>query len=495
MGLGRIEEVVVKRRCITSVLALVGLGVVGCGTRSHSSDFDRSSSSSSYESPVYSVTQSQAATTKPVDPALDKILRAPDPSSAIDAYAQAVASGADKIAIEDAFVRRMVDLGVPELAGSQAADLNQHAPENGLAWGVSSYVSARKNDTTTALTDIVRAADKAPNEAFVQRIAGQLVAWFELRADRKVIVNDLQEAVANLKTRVGMQPAFVEAYDDARNIYAGVKSPPGTQPSARADAATTGPSTDAYVTAPAYGPPAPSYVYPYEPYVAYPQSYAYDDDYYYSGPRYERGYWWYPSYYSGGYFGSTIFISPRRFHHFRDGNFRDHHRDGGGQVPIVTDRPLRPSGPVLLDRPETQFPQSRMIGPLPPSERNQAARQPVRTEQRGSSQRDSSQRDSGRVQERDAPRAPIRIDPSVPPARDQGPKPAGRSDSGSGVVPARGPSGSPARDSGPAPRRESSPSPGPRGDGSSRQAPARSSPAPSAGSSRGDGGGSSPRGR
>ncbi len=475
-----------RRTFVSTTVSIAVASIVGCATPSVSSDLNlRSGRSTSNEPPLYSVSQSQPASTRPADPLLEKILRAADPSAAIDAYAQAVASGGDKIAIEDAFVRRMVDLGVAELAASQAADLNQHAPENGLAWGVSSYVSARKNDTTTALTDIVRAVDKAPTEAFVLRIAGQLVAWYELRADRGVIVNELQDAVTDLKKRVGTQAAFVEAYDDARNIYAGVKSPPGTQPGASADAAATGPSTEAIVTAPAYGSPAPTYVYPYEPYAVYPRSYAYDD-YYYSGARYDRGYWWYPNHYAGGYYGSGVFISPRRYHHFRDGNWRDHRNDGSGQVPIVTDRPLRPSGPVLLDRPETQFPQSRMIAPFPPAdrnpqtERNRAARQPLRTTQRET--------------QREAPRAPVRIDPSVPPARDQGPKPAPRSDSRSdrGAAPARAAGDAPRRDSGgSAPRRESAPS-SPRGDAPSRQAPARSSPGPSGGS-REDGARSNPR--
>src|SRR5438552_17364191 len=48
---------------------------------------------------------------------------APDPSAAIEAYGRAVASGHDQMAAESAFVRRMVDFGLPEMASSQAKDL------------------------------------------------------------------------------------------------------------------------------------------------------------------------------------------------------------------------------------------------------------------------------------------------------------------------------------------------------------------------------------
>src|SRR6185369_5650590 len=93
----------------------------------------------------------QPASTQPIQP----IANAPDPSAAIDAYARAVAAGGDRVALEDAFVRRMVDFGVPEMAASQAADLNRSAPENGLAWAVTSYVESRKGNFNSAIDHLV----------------------------------------------------------------------------------------------------------------------------------------------------------------------------------------------------------------------------------------------------------------------------------------------------------------------------------------------------
>src|SRR5689334_10818771 len=61
---------------------------------------------------------------------------AADPSAAIQAYATAIAAGHDQTAVESAFVRRMVDFGVPEMALAQAKDLTTKDPNNGLPWAV-----------------------------------------------------------------------------------------------------------------------------------------------------------------------------------------------------------------------------------------------------------------------------------------------------------------------------------------------------------------------
>ena len=78
----------------------------------------------------------------------DPIAHAADPSEAVDAYSTLLAGGADGLAVQDAFVRRMVEFGVPELAGRQAANLNERAPDNGLAWCVTAYVKAPRATQT-----------------------------------------------------------------------------------------------------------------------------------------------------------------------------------------------------------------------------------------------------------------------------------------------------------------------------------------------------------
>ncbi len=128
----------------------------------------------------------------------------------------------------------MVDLGVPEMAAKQASDLNRVRPNNGLAWAVSSYDNARKGDTKSALSEIVKAVNLAPDDPFVLRTAGQLMAWYDHSADKSAIPANLQNALLGLVAQAERNPEYVAAYQDATHLY---ESGTATQPSAENSAA------------------------------------------------------------------------------------------------------------------------------------------------------------------------------------------------------------------------------------------------------------------
>src|SRR5438477_4970895 len=71
-----------------------------------------------------------AASTAPAGSAEWSIEHAADPSAATDVYAKGISSGGDIAALEAAYVKRMVDFGVPDMATTQAADLVQRQPDN-----------------------------------------------------------------------------------------------------------------------------------------------------------------------------------------------------------------------------------------------------------------------------------------------------------------------------------------------------------------------------
>src|ERR1043166_362209 len=95
-----------------------------------------------------------AATTG--DPVLDPIVNAPDPSAAVDAYGKAMAAGRDPVSVETAFMRRMIDFGLPEMAATQATDLTYKTPNNAQAWAVLANVNARKGDTNAAAKNLTQ---------------------------------------------------------------------------------------------------------------------------------------------------------------------------------------------------------------------------------------------------------------------------------------------------------------------------------------------------
>src|SRR3954470_6194179 len=68
--------------------------------------------------PVAPITPERRAPSDAADP-LSAIRNAPDPSAAVEAYARARTSNADPVALEKAYVERLVALGLPELAESQ----------------------------------------------------------------------------------------------------------------------------------------------------------------------------------------------------------------------------------------------------------------------------------------------------------------------------------------------------------------------------------------
>src|SRR5215471_8957266 len=73
--------------------------------------------------------------------AIQAIQQAPDPSAVVAAFADATDRNNPKL--YDAYVTRMVDLGLPEMAYHQAQTLTGLQSDNGLAWGVVAYVDAR----------------------------------------------------------------------------------------------------------------------------------------------------------------------------------------------------------------------------------------------------------------------------------------------------------------------------------------------------------------
>src|SRR5512135_3143821 len=86
------------------------------------------------------VTTRAASPSPVVDSAIQAIQQAPDPSAAVSAYANAIALERNQPKIYEAYVARMVDFGMPELAYHQAQTLTGLNSSSGLAWGVIAYV-------------------------------------------------------------------------------------------------------------------------------------------------------------------------------------------------------------------------------------------------------------------------------------------------------------------------------------------------------------------
>jgi hypothetical protein len=151
--------------------------------------------------------------------ARDRIALAPTPSIAVQAYGQGLSTDPDSTALRQAFLQRMVRFGMPQMAAAEARDLIRRDPHDGLAWGVVSFTQAATGDTTAALRDIVSATRYAPRDPFVDRTAGQLLAWFDTEADWRFVPPQLMHELDALRERLRDTEPFATTYWAARRSY------------------------------------------------------------------------------------------------------------------------------------------------------------------------------------------------------------------------------------------------------------------------------------
>ncbi len=302
-------------------------------------------------------------TSQTAETAIQAIQQAADPSAAVAAYASGFAVDRDNPKLHEAYVSRMVDLGLPEIAYHQAQTLTTLDANNGLAWGVVAYVDARRLDMPAAISAINLAGQLAPDNKFVVHTAGEILAWYDFKADKSTVGENARSGLEKVRTRLAKQAVFTDAYETARKAYqanatAGTGTAPGSQPTAgqaqpgqlnpaptvpdapqapAAPQAAPAPQAQADQVAPlGYTAVAPA-DYGYATYPYYYPPYAYDygwpNYYYYSswGPGWiapTPWCWWYPLGWWGGcsFFPFSFAVAFGDFDDFHHG----FHHDGQG---------------------------------------------------------------------------------------------------------------------------------------------------------------------
>jgi hypothetical protein len=265
---------------------------------------------------------------------IQAIQQASDPSAAVAAYANGTATARNNPKIYAAYINKMTELGLPELAYHQAEYLTGLESNNGLGWGVIAYVDARRGQMPEAISAIVLAGQFAPENAFVQRTAGELAAWYDLKAEKSTLSENTKDGIAKVRALLNKRTAFTDAYSTASKAYQSQTST--TQPAQSSVSPSTGPAQPQSYSEQPQGSyyAGPAYDYAAQP--SYP-------DY---GPYYDYGagwvepaplWWWQPVGFFGGFeffpFASVVVFDrdhDRFHHHFHDGRFHDgsfDHRD------------------------------------------------------------------------------------------------------------------------------------------------------------------------
>ena len=164
--------------------------------------------------------------------AIQAIEQAPDPSATVAAYVNGAAVDRNDPKLSEAYVIRMVDLGLPELAFHQAQTLTTLQSDNGLAWGVVAYVEARRGNMPEAISAINLAGQFAPNAPLVERTAGEIIAWYDIKADKATLSENAHRGLATIRRLLEKHPEFANAYEAAKKAYqAQARAPEQPDPS------------------------------------------------------------------------------------------------------------------------------------------------------------------------------------------------------------------------------------------------------------------------
>jgi len=257
------------------------------------------------------------AAAAPIDPYVQALRSAKDPSAAVAAFSGGLGVNARSVELHEAYLRRMAEFGMADATSLQARTLVELDADNGLGWAVIAFVSSQRGQMAEAVSAMTKAVRKLRDDPFVLHTAGQLLAWYDHAPGPLAITQAARNTLEGLRRDLGGRKAFAAGYEAARDALA----------EQRADQAE---ANDDDAPAEQVEDPVNSYRYYYR--------------YYSFGPAYE------PAYSYGliinGYYGLGhpygIFGGRRLRHRFRRG--RHYRRAFAHDAHDVRNRPSRPRG-------------------------------------------------------------------------------------------------------------------------------------------------------
>lgn len=261
----------------------------------------------------------------PIAQSVQAIQSAKDPSEAIDALSRGMAVDSKSIDLYQAYLRKMVEFRVPQMAARQAQQLLALDPRNGLAWAVMAYNLAGNGQMDRAFADGALAVSGAPRDLFVISVAAQLLAWYDTNVNKPAITKTVRDNALIIRNTVGNSVAFQDAYKEALSAL---------QQQAQGATAAAPPENPEAL-------PPDQYLYTTPDYYSSPD--VYNNYNYYSYPDYGYGYGGYGGGWGWGgggwgwgggwggwgwpWFGSSLFFFNNGFFHHDHDDFDHHHGD------------------------------------------------------------------------------------------------------------------------------------------------------------------------
>jgi hypothetical protein len=156
-----------------------------------------------------------AQTTAPAaNPLVEGVRTAPDPSSTIAAYISGIVAvgPAGAVELERAYVHRIFALGAPELGDAQAHELIGRGAADVTIRGVAAYNDAVRGNARTAIVNLTVGLAERPDDPFLLRTAGQVVAWHDAQGGRSKLSPQDIAGIEWLRATGNGRQAFADAY-------------------------------------------------------------------------------------------------------------------------------------------------------------------------------------------------------------------------------------------------------------------------------------------
>ena len=154
----------------------------------------------------------------PVGRAVRAIREANTLSAVKDAFADGADTDPENVELNTAYMRRLLQLGLPQLANGPATTLLRVPVADGTAYGVVGYNCGRQNDLTNALTNTMKAAGILKDDPSIQNNLGQLTAWYECAKPYKLAAAD-QKTLDDLKADLDKAEPYKAGYKLIKDAY------------------------------------------------------------------------------------------------------------------------------------------------------------------------------------------------------------------------------------------------------------------------------------
>jgi hypothetical protein len=208
------------KTAMAAIFALTFYSILQAGS-GPDDQFAPSARAASLPAATAPVTSAPAATSRPaaLSQFVEAIHSARDASSVASAYAHGCTIDRKNLELHEAYMRRTLQLGRPEMAIYGARAIVAQDPSNGLAWAVIGYDECTTGRLAPALADTILALKTIKDDPAIINNAGQLLAFHDLYTAPRGNA-DMTKITQSPRNKLASKPAPVDAYTKLRNELA-----------------------------------------------------------------------------------------------------------------------------------------------------------------------------------------------------------------------------------------------------------------------------------